>query len=163
MKKCMLLAVFCVCAASVIRAAEETDPGSIVANPKKHIGQTVTITVQFRKINNVFRGWEDQANLNNKIKFIAQPLGEIACYADKTAENEELIGGLKLGQEVTLTGAIRKYKFEAKVKGERNTVKRTVKGSEIYGFIVRKVENVGEVVGRGEGGRAGGMRRMLGR
>lgn len=136
------------------RAEEEIDPGKVVANPRDYVGRTVTITVRFGKINNVFRGWEGEANLkaSSKIKFIAMPLAEIACYADKNDENEKLLGGIRLGQELTMTGYIRKYKIEAKVKGERRTVKRTVKGSEIYGFIVKKIDAVGESAPGGPGG-----------
>ncbi|MDD5555991.1 MAG: hypothetical protein PHN82_01950 [bacterium] len=128
-------------------AAEETDPGRIVANPGSFINRNVTITVGFGKISNVFHGWEGEANLNRKIKFLVQPLGRIACYADQTRENEKLLGNLSPGQELTITGNVRKYKFEAKIKGERRTVKRTVKGSEIYGFIVRKIDRVGAAPG----------------
>jgi hypothetical protein len=111
-----------------LEAADEVDPKEIVANPREFINRTVTVKVTFVKINNVFRGWEDQANLRagKYIKFITRPLGEIACYADKTDENTELIGGLKFEQEVTLTGYIKKAKFEARVKGEHKTWKGTV-------------------------------------
>jgi hypothetical protein len=142
-----------------LNAAEEVDPKEIVTSPKDYAGKTVTIKVRFGKVNNVFRGWEDQANLNRKIKFIARPLAEIACYADKTDENEELISGLKPGQEMTLTGYIKKSKMEARVKGERHTVKRTVKGTAIYGFVVNKIESVGEA--KGPAGAPGMMRRMM--
>lgn len=137
-------------------AGDEVDPGMLVANPRGFLGRTVTTTVRFGKISNVFRGWEGEANLkaSTKIKFIAMPLAEIACYADKSDENGKLLGGLRPGQEVTLTGYLRKYKMEARVKGERRTVTRTVKGSEIYGFIVKKIEEVGEAPG-GPPGRGG--------
>ncbi len=140
-------------------AAAEVDPKAIVANPKSYIGKTVTITVRFGKVNNVSRGWENQANLNRKLKFIAIPLAEIACYADRTDENEDLIASLKTGQEITLTGHIKKGKIEARIKGDRHTVKRTVTGTEVYGFVVTKIESVGEA-GAGDGPR-GMMRRMM--
>ncbi|MCX6339890.1 MAG: hypothetical protein NTX71_08225 [Candidatus Aureabacteria bacterium] len=143
-----------------LNAAEEVDPKEVVTSPKDYIGKTVTIKVRFGKVNNVFRGWEDQANLNRKIKFIVSPLAEIACYADKTDENEELISGLKPGQEVTITGHIKKAKMEARVKGERHTVKRTVKGSAVYAFVVSKIESVGEAMGPG-GAPGMMMRRMM--
>jgi len=130
-----------------LNAAEEVDPNEIIARPKDYVGKTVTVKVRFRKVNNVFRGWEDQANLNRKLKFISSPFAEIACYADRTDQNEELISGLKPGQEMTLTGHIKKSKMEAKIKGERHTVKRTVKGAEVYGFVVTKIESVGEAKG----------------
>jgi len=101
--------------------------------------------VRFGKINTIARGWEDQANLKRKIQFLVSPLAELSCYADRNDENEKTIGGLRRGQEVTLTGTVRKYKIEARVKGERHTVKRTVQGSEVYAFIVSKIESVGEV------------------
>lgn len=162
-------AVVAVCLAACLAprgaagAGEEVDPGVLVANPRGHLGKTVTVTVRFGKINNVFRGWEAEANLRaaTKIKFIAMPLAEIACYADKNDKNEELLGGLRPGQEVTLTGYLKKFKHEVKVKGERRTVKRTVKGSEIYGFIVRQIEGVGEAVPGGPGERMPGGRRMM--
>ena len=145
------------------RAEEEIDPGRVVANPRDYVGRTVTVTVRFGKINNVFRGWEGEANLkaSAKIKFVAMPLAEIACYADKNDENEKLLGGLRPGQELTMTGYIRKYKMEAKVKGERRTVKRTVKGSEIYGFIVKRIDEVGESAPGGPGGMMPRGRRMM--
>lgn len=143
-----------------LRAAEEVDPRDIVANPKSYVGKTVTITVRFGKVNNVLRGWEDQANLNRKLKFVASPLAEIACYADRTDANEELVAGLKPGQELTLTGYVKKGKMEARIKGERHTVKRTVKGAEVYGFVVTKIEGVGEA-GAGGGPRGAMMRRMM--
>lgn len=144
-------------------AAEEIDPGTIVTNPRAYLGRTVTVTVRFGKINNIFRGWESEANLKpaTKIKFIAMPLAEIACYADKNAENEELIGGLRPGQELTVTGYVKKYKMEAKVKGERHTVKRSVQGSEVYGFVVKKIESVGEAPQGRPGGMGGAGRRMM--
>jgi hypothetical protein len=144
-----------------LEAADEVDPKEIVANPREFINRTVTVKVTFVKINNVFRGWEDQANLRagKYIKFITRPLGEIACYADKTDENTELIGGLKFEQEVTLTGYIKKAKFEARVKGEHKTWKGTVKGSEVYAFVVKKIENVGEAPEKGAPGML--MRRMM--
>lgn len=141
-------------------AAEEADPKEIVAGPKNYVGKTVTITVRFGKVNNVFRGWEDQANLNRKLKFVASPLAEIACYADRTAENEDLIAGLTTGQEMTLTGYVKKGKIEARIKGERHTVKRTVKGAEAYGFVVTKIESVGKA-GAAGGPRGMMMRRMM--
>jgi len=142
-------------------AAEEVDPGRIVVSPRDWVNRTATVTVRFRKINNIFRGWEEQANLkpSRYIKFIAEPLAEIACYAEKNEENESLIGSLRPGQEITLTGYIKKGKFEAQVKGERETVKRTVKGSEVYAFIVKKIESVGEEPPRGKPGME--MRRMM--
>lgn len=147
--------------ASGASAAEEVDPGRIVASPRDWVNRTATIRVRFGKINNVFHGWEEQANLkpSRYIKFIVAPLAEIACYAEKTDENEKLLGGLRPGQEITLTGRIRKEKFEARVKGERTTVKRTVKGSEVYAFVVSKIESVGEAPS--EGPRGMGMRRMM--
>lgn len=157
---CMVALGACRC----LHAAEEVDPGRIVASPKDYTGKTVTTTVRFMKINNVFRGWEEQANLKagRTIKFIASPLKEIACYADETDENEELLGGLKPGQELTITGYIKKGKMEAKIKGERETRKRTVKGGELYGFVVKKIENVGEAPAFGRPG-IGGMRKMMNR
>jgi|LAHU01.1.fsa_nt_gb hypothetical protein len=162
-------AVCAACAAAILaaggaaRGAEETDPAGLVANPRGHIGRTVTITVRFGKIHNVFRGWEAEANLKaaTKIKFTAMPLAEIACYADKNDRNAELLGGLRPGQEVTLTGHLKKFRIEARIKGERHTVKRSVKGSEVYGFIVQRIEEVGE---EPPGGPRGGMprgRRMM--
>ncbi len=130
-----------------LNAAQEMDPNEIIARPKDYVGKSVTIKVRFGKVINTFRGWEDQANLNRKIKFVAGPLAEIACYADRTDQNEKLISGLTRGQEMTLTGHIKKSKIEAKIKGERHTVKRTVKGAEVYGFIVTKIESIGEAGG----------------
>jgi hypothetical protein len=138
-----------------LSAAEEADPKAIVANPRRYVGKKVTIKVRFGKVNNVFRGWEDQANLNRKLKFVASPLAEIACYADRTAENERLIAGLRLGQEMTLTGYVKKGKIKARIKGERHTVKRTVKGARAYGFVVTKIESVGRA-----GAARGPQRRM---
>lgn len=169
MKKAVAAALVTMAIAAVcgpVRAGEEMDPGRLVANPRDYLGKTVTITVRFGKINNVFRGWEGEANLkaSSKIKFIAMPLAEIACYADKNDENEKLLGGIRPGQEMTLTGYMRKYKMEAKIKGERHTVKRTVKGSEIYGFMVKKIDEVGEAAPGGPGGPGGMMprgRRMM--
>lgn len=153
-----VVAGFVVC--NSLPAAEEANPKDIVARPKNYIGRTVTIKVRFGKVNNIFRGWEDQANLNRKLKFVASPLAEIACYADRNAENEKLIAGLKTGQEMTLTGYIKKGKITARIKGERHTVKRTVKGAEAYGFVVTKIESVGKT-GAAGGPRKKMMRRMM--
>lgn len=163
MKRLVAAAALCVLAAGAggaARAGEEVDPGTLVADPRGHLGRTVTTTVRFGKINNVFRGWESEANLkaSTKIKFVAMPLAEIACYADKNDENEKVLGGLRPGQEVTLTGYLRKYKMEAKIKGERHTVTRTVKGAEAYGFIVKSIDEVGEA-SAGPMGRGGMMPR----
>lgn len=166
MKKAVAAALAALAAAAVCGSAgggDEIDPGALVANPREYAGRTVTVTVRFGKITNVFRGWEAEANLKagTKIKFIAMPLADIACYADKNDENEELLGGLRPGQELTLTGYIRKCKMEAKVKGERRTVKRTVKGSEIYGFIVKKIDRVGDAAAGGPEGMPPRGRRMM--
>ncbi|MCX6356761.1 MAG: hypothetical protein NT045_02620 [Candidatus Aureabacteria bacterium] len=128
------------------RAAEAIDPGQIVVNPKGFVGKEVTITVRFGKIEARRLGWESEANLGQgkKIKFIVAPLKEIACYADTTKDNQEEIGSLARGQELVLTGRIRKYKATAKVKGEERTIHRTVKGMEIYAFIVSRIESVGD-------------------
>ncbi|NLW95246.1 MAG: hypothetical protein GXY35_11725 [Chlamydiae bacterium] len=162
-------AVYAACAAAILatgggaRGAEETDPAGLVANPRGFVGRTVTITVRFGKINNVFRGWEAEANLkaSTKIKFAAMPLAEIACYAEKNDRNAELLGGLRRGQEVTLTGHLKKFRLETKIKGERRTVKRSVKGSELYGFIVQRIEEIGEAPPGGPGGRMPRGRLML--
>jgi len=151
------VASFVVC--SSLPAAEEVNPKDIVTRPKNYIGKTVTIKVRFGKVKNVFRGWEDQANLNRKLKFVASPLAQIACYANRTAENEKLIAGLKVGQEMTLTGYIKKGKISARIKGERHTVKRTVKGAEAYAFVVTKIESVGKT--GAAGGSRNKMRRMM--
>ncbi|MEJ2746087.1 MAG: hypothetical protein P8123_10465 [bacterium] len=141
-------------------AAEEANPKEITASPKKYVGRTVTIKVRFGKVNNVFRGWEDQANLNRKLKFRASPLAEIACYVNRTAENEKLIAGLNVGQEMTLTGYVKRSKIKARIKGDRRTVKRTVKGAAAYAFVVTKIESVGKV-GAAGGNRRRMMRRMM--
>jgi hypothetical protein len=142
------------------KAAESPEASQIVVSPEKYVGRQVTITVQFMKINNRFLGWEEQANLKQErlIKFNAAPLGEIACYADKSPDNEKTIGGLKKGQEIEITGTMREYDMEARVKGEKRTVTRKVKGPEIHAFIVKKIESVGEA----PTGPAGGMKMRRG-
>lgn len=144
----ILAGVFC----SHMDAAEQVDASQLIVSPDKYAGRTVKITVRFNKINTLFRGWEDQANLkqSRKIKFMAIPLGEIACYADKTDANEEILGKLKRGQDLTISGYLKKCKMETKIKvngdGPRRdrTVKREIKGSAIFVFIVKKIDSVGE-------------------
>jgi len=154
----VLLCVLC----PILSMAEEVEPEKIVVNPREFAEKTVTTKIHFLKINNVFRGWENEANLKagRTIKFIVNPLREIACYADKTDENEKLLAGLKPGQEMTITGYIKKCKMKAEVKGERRTVKRTVQGAEMYAFVVKKIESVGEPPAGPLTG-MGGMRRMM--
>ncbi|MCX6353727.1 MAG: hypothetical protein NTZ78_02340 [Candidatus Aureabacteria bacterium] len=154
----VLLSLLC----PILSMAEEVEPEKIVVNPREYAGKTVTTKVNFWKINNVFHGWENEANLKagRTIKFIANPLREIACYADKTDENEKLLAGLKPGQKLTVIGYIKKCKMKAEVKGERRTFKRTVEGAEAYAFVVKKIESVGEPPAGSLPG-MGGMRRMM--
>lgn len=62
---------------------------------------------------------------------------------------------------MTLTGHLKKFRLETKIKGERRTVKRSVKGSELYGFIVQRIEEIGEAPPGGPGGRMPRGRLML--
>ncbi len=138
--------VACVPPRPSIGAYQEVEPGQLIMSPEDYVGRYITIRVKFIKIRNVYRGWEEQANLkqDRTIKFIAAPLNEIPCYANKTNENEEIFGKLRRGQELVISGHIKKCKMESRIKGERRTVKRKVKGPRVYVFMVKKVESVGE-------------------
>jgi hypothetical protein len=141
-KACPVLFVFC----TNVSASQDVDPAQIVASPQDYVGKSVRVKVLFNKIHNVYRGWEEEANLkqDRTIKFTARPLNEMACYADKTDGNEKILGGLRRGQEMVLTGHVKKCKVEARIKGERETVKRRIKGPAVYVFIVSEIESVGE-------------------
>jgi hypothetical protein len=74
------------------------------------------------------------------IKFIADPFREIACYAEKTPHNEEILRKVRKGQPLTVTGTIEKCEPETRVKGARGTFKRRAQDVERYIFKIDKVE-----------------------
>ena len=130
---------------AAVFAVEEISPGLLVASPDKYDGRNVTITVDFEKIDNTFRPWEKEENLkqSRKIKFKVKPLGEINCFADRTLENEKILGVLQAGQKVTLIGYLKKGEKEAKVKvkGEFRDRDETIKtGEDFYYFVVKEIE-----------------------
>lgn len=149
MKLMVMWVSLCLAAALLAGSAaayEKVEPGVIVMSPEDYVGRYVTIDVVFGKVSNRYEPWEEQANLkqDRTIKLIVSPLSEIVCYADKVPDNEKAIGGLRPGQKLVLSGYIKKCRREVKVKGERETVKRTAKGGERYVFMVKKIESVGE-------------------
>lgn len=138
---CVLLGLF---PCRIVNASEAVEPGQIVMSPEDYVRRDVSINVVFQKINNRYEPWEEQANLrqDRTIKFNVSPLNEIACYADKVPDIEKVLGSARKGQQFVLSGYLKKCKREVKVKGERDTYKRTAKGGERYVFIVKKVESV---------------------
>ena len=164
---CFILVCF---ACQPLGAYEEVAPGQLVTSPEDYVGRYVTIKVNFGKIDNVYQPWEHSANLkqDKTIKLFVTPLREISCYADKIPDNEKALGALSPGQELTISGYIKKCKATRKVKvdGERGsgTVKTKVKGADRYVFIIKKIDSVGEAAApapaQGQGMRGRRRRRL---
>lgn len=166
MKLMVMWVSLCLAAALLAGSAaayEKVEAGVIVMSPEDYVGRYVTMTVRFGKVDNVYRGWEEQANLkqDRTIKFSVSPLSKIACYADRVPDNEKLIGGLSPGQELVVSGYVKKCKMERKTKHEGGTKKSSTKGVNIYVFVVKKIESVGEAAAP-SAGRGMGRRRRKG-
>jgi hypothetical protein len=134
---------------ATVFAAEEISPGLLVTSPNRYEGRSVAISVEFEGIDNTFRAWEEEENLkqSRKIKFKVKPLGKINCFANRTLENEKILGSLQAGDKISLVGYLKEGKKEAKVKvkGEFRDRKETIKtGQSFYYFVVQKMKKAGE-------------------
>lgn len=118
MERILCFAASAMLAALAIGAVEEADPARIAAGPEAYVGKAVTLAVKFSKIDNGRDPWEEQGDLKTSrvIKFTASPLGGMKCYADRTPRNMDALTGLKKGERLILTGAVRRYKPAVRVE-----------------------------------------------
>jgi hypothetical protein len=146
-------ALLIVAVPACLRAAEKADARQLAVDPEAYVGKRVAIEALFLRIDNGRDPWEEQENLkaSRMIRFTAEPLAELKCYAARSQRNVKALAGLKKRDRIVLTGAVRRYRTSRKVSVTRRSkatgrwikTEREERGRVRYGFIVDSVERDG--------------------